>query len=52
MHNHVRVRDVGFLVNNHIGPPMVVHDLIRDYPDFIKNKITINWISSLLDLAD
>ena len=31
------------LVHNHIGPLMVVHDLIRSDPDFIRNKILIIW---------
>ena len=34
-------------VHNHVGPSMVLYGLIRDDPDFIDNKITINWILSL-----
>ena len=40
------------LANNHVGLPMVVHGLISDDPNFIGNKITINLILSLWDLAD
>ena len=39
--------DCWILSNSHVGPPMVVHGQIRDDPDFIRNKITINWILSL-----
>ena len=34
------------------GPPMVVHGSIRSTLDFIWNKIIINWIWSLKNLAN